>query len=333
MPAPRASRSRAAAAARASNDPLKKAQPLSPTKPQDASATTPTPGARTAKAPAHKPAVADEHASLLTALRDEMASCAPHALLPASLLTRAQEVFECYALRQWATTGPLTTSLGPVAVEGVIADLGLVMSPNDVKDLVFSLRQSADVVLANARVAQRQLLQQQAAASAPVGGANMGPPLHASDAPPPAPRRRGSNTTPPPADTPDAGSPTNSNAATSRGDAATTMTTSAAALAAASDNVAVPFRLFLDLLMTTLGDCTYGDEMSLLWHHLDADGDDTLSHRDVAAALTQARNAHEFHCGVPQLTEQQLAELLRELDGDDDGRVSKQDFLDAVNTN
>jgi hypothetical protein len=234
---------------------------------------------------------------------------ASHPLLPQETVARARAIFESYLQEQTAkdrdtsalrsskngaapsATFPLleapTCELRSETVEVVLNDLGVVMSTNDVKDAIFALRQSASVAHDNAAVVTRRLRE----AEREVEGAV-------------------------------------SNSASSEATSAATGASWRAkrnAGASGTDDLSLPFALFLDLLATTLSDCDQRREMRALWHEVDQDGDDMLGASDVAAALLAGQQE-----GV---TAEQVAELLAELDYNNDGRVSYEDFLAAMNTN
>jgi Ca2+-binding EF-hand superfamily protein len=401
---PTAPRSRAAAAARASAETSKKQQELgggsiiaprapvggSTAKPPNASgrsasttrrtiggslpqglgtrANTNAPGspsAATAGPSSFPPSLPLEQRPLYNALRDEMGTVTSHPLLPHATVATAKTVFEAYMVEQWAAgIGLTSTSLAAEYMEQVFADLGVPVTPNDARDLLFELNQGADVAYHNAKVAAQAAMAANAAAADDMGGdmSMDAPPLTVtpppaapaagpSDAPvvevvpapksaaasePPSPGNKGSTKT-----TGRLGATTggSSGAAKSAAPSATTAAATAALKSIGEAALVVAFPLFLELLAATLGDCAYRDEMGALWHSLDDDGDDILSSNDLRRALGRLALAADdtgappAHLAALQLSDQRLLELLSELDVDDDGIVSKKDFLSATNAN
>ena len=273
-----------------------------------------------------------------------------HPVLPPATVAKARQVFEGYLKQQQLASDPdgtpatfdatqtsqaLDGPLGPVlaltadTVETIIADLGLTMSPNAVKDLLFALNQSADIAHRNVKAARK--LQMQTNLSLADDAATQV--QFASG------EKDGTQTV------------TTAKVATTEvsmsitGSAAggtTTMTGATGRRANKRDQaMTMSFRVFLDLMVFSMSDCEYESEMPQLWRQLDADGDGQLGARDIQAALKAAAagmGGDEGGSGggaaaAPALTPEQLRELLAELDCNDDGTVTYADFLAAMNTN
>lgn len=283
---------------------------------------------------------------LYLSLRDELGAVTSHPVLASSTLTTAKTVFEGYVVEQWSRgVGLSGTTLMAEQVEQVFADLGVQATPNDIRDLLFALNQSADVSFHNAKVSANAAA---AAMSASFQNIPMATP-RATVTPPPettkisveAPAddvsgrrhstmpRHSTAGMPPPAMT-----PTKSSAPS-----ATTAAATAALKSQGEAALVISFALFIDLLAATLGDCNYRDELGMLWHHLDVDGDDALSAADLKAALAEL---HQYNGGVGaapaalealELTDDRLRLLVADLDVDDDGVVTRKDFMSATNAN
>jgi Ca2+-binding EF-hand superfamily protein len=289
----------------------------------------------------------EQQRSLYMALRDELGGVTTHPLLAVSILTTAKTVFESYVVEQWSRGVGLTcTSLVAEQVEQVFADLGIPVTPNDIRDLLFALNQSADVLFHNAKTAANAAAAmsssfQNIPTISPRAGVTPPPEVAriSIEGPPDASAetarrystmpRHSTAGLPPPAMT-----PTKSSAPS-----ATTAAATAALKSQGEAALIVSFSLFLDMLGATLGDCNYRDEMTMLWHHLDADGDDALSAEDVKAALAEL-GRYNSDVGAPpaalealQLTDERIRLLVEELDVDDDGLVSRMDFMSATNAN
>lgn len=259
----------------------------------------PAPGTLQQALPALPPGVPDDHRNLYQQLKDELDAYEQHSVLGAGTLTKAKIAFEQYVIGQWRKGDGLgSTALTLNSVDAALEDIGVTMSPHEIKDLVFTVAQSQEVLHHNAKVAM-------AAAN---GGVNIAATGNTAS----MLRSTRSDVVPV--------APTPSGTSTASG-------AHHAGAKAAGDGM--NFAIFVEVLTMTLSDCNYRDEMRLLWHDLDADGDDVLSHEDITHAL---RNAC-LRDGTLQLTAQQVQELLAELDVDSDGSVTLADFLAATNSN
>uniref|UniRef100_A0A7S1W7F4 EF-hand domain-containing protein n=1 Tax=Neobodo designis TaxID=312471 RepID=A0A7S1W7F4_NEODS len=316
--------------------------------------TSPARPSQTAASPAaaFPPALPVEQRPLYNALRDEMSTVTSHPLLPNATIATAKTVFEAYVVEQWAAgVGLSSTALAAEYMEQVFADLGVAVTPNDARDLLFELNQGADVAYHNAKVAAQAAITATGAGADAAGVMEMTvtpppPPVIEEASPagpsqepsgPPSPGNKGSTKTTGRLGATVTGS--NSNAAKSSAPSATTAAATAALKSAGDAALVVSFGLFLDLLASTLGDCAYREEMGALWHALDDDGDEILSAGDLRRAFGRLAltaddtGAPPAHLAALQLSEQRMLELLAELDVDDDGVVSKKDFLSATNAN
>jgi Ca2+-binding EF-hand superfamily protein len=238
-----------------------------------------------------------------------------HLFLGAKEVAKARSLFDFYCA-QTATEDadrtmqmPTHDGLNARGVQMCMADLGILLSPNDAKDLIFTLIQSQVITSKNAEVDRLMTLTRQrpvpVSPPEPTGGPSSSVP------------------TPPP--------PPNKNV-----DAAVTVgsISSKKSVVVSSDDLKLPFHLFLELLCSTQADCDEKVEIQQLFKALDTDSDGAISLSDIrnAAGVLRGNTRHEDVHAIFSMTTAELQCIVTECDLDGDGRVTFTDLQRVLNT-
>eukprot|EP01065_Artemidia_motanka_P022589 TRINITY_DN26792_c0_g1_i1.p1 TRINITY_DN26792_c0_g1~~TRINITY_DN26792_c0_g1_i1.p1 ORF type:complete len:278 (+),score=74.05 TRINITY_DN26792_c0_g1_i1:46-834(+) len=214
-----------------------------------------------------------------------------HPTLSADLCREALSLFD--------SCGPAPgKGLSVKQLRGLLKDMGLEYTENQVKDLIFRVRQTSSVLKRNTQETERR-----AALLARTEEENCTTPSSDSTAPEAQQGLRGA---------PSILSGVTAHSATS----------------SAGEKEEVAFldrRGFLEVLTLTLEDCDADEELRSTWTTLDHDGDEVLSAKDLAHALSEL--------SMPQQRLEELHESLHQADFDNDGAVTFPDFCRAMDTN
>eukprot|EP01062_Namystynia_karyoxenos_P062313 TRINITY_DN55202_c0_g1_i1.p1 TRINITY_DN55202_c0_g1~~TRINITY_DN55202_c0_g1_i1.p1 ORF type:complete len:279 (+),score=78.18 TRINITY_DN55202_c0_g1_i1:83-919(+) len=195
-------------------------------------------------------------------------------------------------------------------LRSLLKDMGIDLTENQVKDLVFRVRQTPSVTKRNALEAERRAAAARAGEDDQDSASSVGsvPP---SEGPAP-PGQRPSRAT------------TLGRGPMSQLSGVTPATTVASASGDREEAAFLDRRSFLEVLTMTLADSQPERELAMAWRELDTDGDGVLSVADLAKALQGL--------GLQQRPEE-LTESLHQADFDNDGQVSFSDFCKAMDTN
>lgn len=186
-----------------------------------------------------------------------------HPFLPPALLSKAYTLFHSYCAEDENPPVDGTMSVG--TLQQFLTDMAVPMSENQVKDLIFSLRQSA--VFDRTAEGDSEL----PTARTQVTDVSEGP----------------------------------------------------------GSDMTLPFELFVQLLTMTMSDCERDKELAQVWKQLDADKDGNLSVKDVQTAVQKYSVVDD---PISDMTAEEIADMLVEMDLDNDKRVSFDDFNQALTT-